>query len=424
MSALDATVRLEHGLIAVEQEHRVDALLEIRAPDAPAAVTHPPATVVLVVDTSGSMAGDRLLTARDCVTWLASRLGPDDRVALVGFDDAARLLSPPVPPRDTRFAFGVAQLLPGGCTNLSAGLLLGLEQARQVPRGPGPRSVILLTDGWANQGETRPGVLASVCAAAAREGIRVSTVGVGDAFSEDLLTTLGDAGGGRAHHAPTVDAAPAIFAEELDGLTRLAVQTVSVEARPRPPVARLDLLNDLPSVGVPGGVRVDLGDVHAGAVRRLVMRFAVPHVAGLGPCAVADLVVRWVDVADMTHHTRTVPVIVNVVDATEAAAHAGDPEVTHRVVSLLAQRARAEAIRSADAGRHADAAFAMRTARDALAAFAPRSPHPAETAATMAAMDEDIAGMAPGAWSAHERKRAHYRVHRARRDRDAEDHAG
>jgi hypothetical protein len=44
---------------------------------------------------------------------------------------------------------------------------------------------------------------------------------------------MADAGGGNAHWAETPDAAPAIFAEELEGLTLVVAQNVSLEIRPR-----------------------------------------------------------------------------------------------------------------------------------------------------------------------------------------------
>ena len=71
----------------------------------------------------------------------------------------------------------------------------------------------------------------------------------------------------------------------------------------------------------------------------------------LGPCPVADLVLCYTAVVGPSErHAVRLPVAVNLVSATEAAAEAADLAVTSEVQSLLADRAREQAIGLADAG--------------------------------------------------------------------------
>ena len=97
------------------------------------------------------------------------------------------------------------------------------------------------------------------------------------------MTAMADAGGGAAHFAETPDAAPAIFAQELEGLTQVVAQNVSLEIRPHAAVEVLGVLNEYPQVAVAGGVQVELGDAFAGERRRVVLALHVPHLAALGP---------------------------------------------------------------------------------------------------------------------------------------------
>lgn len=184
----------------------------------------------------------------------------------------------------------------------------------------------------------------------------MTTIGFGADFDEELLTALADAGGGNAHWASTPDEAPAIFAQELEGLTTLAAQNVSVEVRPGPHVEVLGVLNEYPQVPVAGGVQLELGDAYAGETRRIVFALHVPDLAALGPATVAELVLRWVSVGEqIAQHELSVPVVVNAVSAAEAAAVGPDPGVREQVLVLKAAKARDEAIRLADAGEHEQA---------------------------------------------------------------------
>ena len=82
-----------------------------------------------------------------------------------------------------------------------------------------------------------------------------TTIGFGEDFDEDLLTAMADAGRGNAHYAQTPDAAPAIFAEEFEGLLALVAQNVSAKIRMSEDVALLGILNEFPQVAVPGACR-------------------------------------------------------------------------------------------------------------------------------------------------------------------------
>ena len=72
-------IRIEHELLAVEQDHRVAAMLELQAPEAPKS-DRPPLNIALVVDESGSMGGDKIATARRCARFLVERLSATDTV--------------------------------------------------------------------------------------------------------------------------------------------------------------------------------------------------------------------------------------------------------------------------------------------------------------------------------------------------------
>lgn len=393
-----ATVRLDHTLLAVEGEHDVHAMIEIAAPEPPDAARRPAVHLSIVLDRSGSMSGRKLAIVKRCVAWLLGRLRPDDEVALIDFDDTVRMLTPLVPVASGSQRQALAGVRAGGSTNLSGGWLKGVEELRA--RGVGGH-VLLLTDGLANVGVRGREVLAGLAKQAAEAGVRTSTIGVGDGFDEDLLLAMADAGGGNAHYAETPDAAPRIFAQELEGLTTVAAQNVSLEIRPCEPAVALAVLNDYPSVAVPGGIQVQLGDAYGGERRRVVFKLHVPSLAEAGVVQVADAILRYVAVGDsISQHELALPVIVNAVSAEEAAAAAPDPEVREEVLVLRAASARDEAVRLADRGEYDPARRLMAATVDEL-----RRAGLAEEASEL---DEVAPAMDPRTYSPMLRKQLRY----------------
>jgi Ca-activated chloride channel family protein len=405
---MKASVRLDHNLIAVDGEHDVHAMLELVAPD-PKSEKRAPLRLALVLDRSGSLGGDKLEFAKRCAAWLVSRLEPTDELALIDYDDEVRLLAPLGPVDQAALSHAIASIRAGGQTNLSGGWLKGLEQL-QAATGDAPRKILLLTDGLANVGITEPAPLVQIAKTAAAGGIGTSTIGFGHGFDEDLLTRMADAGGGNAHYAETPDAAPAIFAEELEGLTALVAQNVSVEIRPAEQVEILGILNDYPQTEVPGGVQVALGDAYGGERRRVVFGLHIPRLAELGVARVAELLVRYVSVGEsVTQHEVTVPVVANLVSADEAAAAEPDLEVREEVHVLAAAQARKEAIELADRGDFDGAQAKLRMVASSLRA----------AGLDDAAMDLDKSAMtvSSAAYAPASRKRLWYDARQAQRSK-------
>ncbi|HXF37031.1 MAG TPA: VWA domain-containing protein [Actinomycetota bacterium] len=415
---MQANVRLEHQLLAVEGEHDLHCLLELEAPPAPGAARRLPLHVALVLDRSGSMAGEKLRVARACARYLVRRLRPVDRFALVAYDHEVELRAPLAPVDPGRVEAVIAGIGPGGQTNLSGGWLKGAEVLRGVPAGSGPRKVLLLTDGLANVGITDPEALVALARQAGDDGIGTTTIGFGRDFDEVLLTRMADAGGGNAHHAETPEDAPGIFAAEFEDLVRLVAQNVSVEIRPSEAVRFLGVLNDHPVVAVRGGVQLQLGDAYGEERRRVVFTLHVPRLARLGVAKVADVVVRYVAVGErIAHHELTLPIVVNLVRADEAARAEADAEVTEEVVVLRAARAQEEARERAEAGDLGGARALLSSGAEELKRFAPRSKRADDLRRQAEEMERHASRMEPGAYDPSTAKRMRYESWRRRRGR-------
>jgi Ca-activated chloride channel family protein len=383
---------MDVDLVAVEQDDEVTVLLELAAPaerrDAPRA----PAAVQVVLDRSGSMEGERLDAARAALAELVERLDPADRFGVVVFDDDVDVVVPAGPVVDkAALRASVLAVGPGGCTNLSGGLLRGLQEARRVAGSAGA-TMLLVSDGHANAGVVDPDALAGVAAAARKHGVTTSTVGIGLGYDETLLAAI--AAGGQGSHAFALDGdgAGAVVAGEVAGLLSKTVQAASLIVRPRGSVETVTLFNDLPSSAVENGVLIGLGDLWAGETRKLVLSFAVPAMAGLGLAEIASLELRYVTVPGFTEETITLPLAVNVVPGDQAAGRVRDPKVQTERLFQQAQDAKRRAADALSRGDSGGALAAYAAAGSALAA-APAAAELREEAAILSELaDHVVAG--------------------------------
>jgi len=352
---MNVKAHLDLDIVAIEQPDEVTLMLELEAPPAPTSEPRPPAAVQIVLDRSGSMDGERLDAAKDAIVALVDRLDPADSLGVVAFDNEVQMVFPGRKlngPNRKAAKDAVAALHSGGMTNLSGGLLRGLQEARRAAGdGQGGATLILLSDGHANEGETDAGVLARVAAGGRDQGITTSTVGIGLGYDELLLSEL--AGGGQGNHvfAEHGDAAAAAVAGEVEGLLSKTVQAASLLIRPAGSVESVTVWNDLPGNAVAGGVMVEIGDLWAAEQRKLVLTFNVPVMSALGLAEIAQLELRYVTLPGFVEQTITVPVHVNVVPGDQAAGRIPDTKVR---TELVYQQVQNEKRRAADALREGD----------------------------------------------------------------------
>lgn len=365
---------LDVDVVAVEAEDELSILLELRAPVSATQAARPPRTLQVVLDRSGSMSGPPLESAKRALHDLVGRLRPEDRFGLVTFDDQVEVVVPCAPVGDrTAARHAIAGVRPGGMTNLSSGLIRGIEQARDA-KADGGATVLLLSDGHANAGQTDPDVLGAYAGRCRADGMTLGTIGIGLGYDELLLSAVAAGGTGNVHFAEEPDAIGAALAAEVDGLLEQVVQAASLTVRPGDAVRSVTLFNDLPVSAVDGGFRVELGDFGSGADRKLLLRAEVPAMADLGLAEVCRLGLRWTDVETMTTRTVDVPVHVGVVPGDVAKGRVPKPEVRTEHAYQLAQRSRkaaAEALRHGDRGA---AGSALRRAGETLMDAAAAAP--------------------------------------------------
>ncbi len=144
--------------------------------------------VIMVLDTSGSMEGQKLEQAKEAARYVLEHLGAEDRFNIVSFSSAVHTFeAAPVPAsrREAGSAF-VDGLRAQGSTDINRALLeagAGADPTR-------PTILIFLTDGQPTMGETDPDRIVANVTAGAPRSVRLFAFGVGYDVDTVLLDQL------------------------------------------------------------------------------------------------------------------------------------------------------------------------------------------------------------------------------------------
>ena len=191
-----------------------------------------PLRLTILLDTSGSMEReDRAASVRRALGTLATLLGPNDRVTLIGFARTPRLLAEQVPGDQANKLVEIAARTPSeGGTNLEMALALASELALKQKLPTAQNRIVLLTDGAANLGDANPAQLARQIEKTRQQGISFDACGVGaNGLNDEILEALTRKGDGRYYFLNRPEDADAGFARQLAGALRPAAENVKVQ---------------------------------------------------------------------------------------------------------------------------------------------------------------------------------------------------
>ena len=337
---------LDLDLVALEAADQLTLLLDLTAPITDKAKNRAPQAIQVVLDRSGSMDGAPLESAKGSLLKLVDRLAPQDFFGLVAFDDQALVILPMRRVQDCHIPElrqVIRNLQTGGSTDISAGYFMGLRELSRVDSA-GASTLLLISDGNANAGEKDPKVLQSIATKHASDRITTSTIGLGLGYDELILEALATGGGGAHRFASTVDEAVVAIAAEVNDLLDKSVVNAVLRVRPVAGLTeapKIQVLQRLPFWKDGEDYVVQLGDLYAGENRRFVIGLEVPGITALGLAKVADIVIEYLNLAEMTEISVTMPVNVNVVPADVASGRVPDPIVRAERLIIEAQAEKA-----------------------------------------------------------------------------------
>jgi Ca-activated chloride channel family protein len=156
--------------------------------------------VTFVIDTSGSMMGDRIKLARESLKYCVQRLNPKDEFNVIRFStDVESLFDKPMPANGdyVKKALGFVENMEAiGGTAIDEALTRALKDADN--KGDKPHMIIFVTDGHPTVGATEEDVISANARKLNTKNSRIFTFGVGDDLNARLLDRIADDGQGTA----------------------------------------------------------------------------------------------------------------------------------------------------------------------------------------------------------------------------------
>jgi uncharacterized membrane protein len=173
--------------------------------------------MVLVIDKSGSMDGDKIEMAKSAARSAVELLGRRDQVAVLAFDGDTYVISEmQAAANKGKINDDIARIESGGGTTMYP----AMEMAYEILTGTGAKlkHAIFLTDGISS-----PGDFEGIAQQMVSSRMTVSTVAVGDGSDTDMLETIARVGKGRYYFTDDPAQVPQIFAKETVTASKSAI---------------------------------------------------------------------------------------------------------------------------------------------------------------------------------------------------------
>lgn len=355
------TVDLDRTVLPANEANRSVVKIGLDCLQLPRREGRAPVNLALVIDRSGSMSGDKIARAREAALELVARLAPDDIVSLIAYDSSVETL---VPAQRLREADGLEAAIRGldarGNTALHGGVVRAaaevrrhLGEGRHVPR------IILLSDGQANVGPSSPEELGRLGASLVKEGISVTTIGLGLGFNEDLMTRLAERSDGNTYFVENSDDLPRIFAAELGDVLNVVARRVVIE------INFPEGVRPLHFVGRDGAIRgqkaeLTLNQLYGGQQKFALVEVEIEASSAGVEREIANASVRYEDAATQKTATATAARRVKFTGDAKAVVASANHQVQADYASNAMALAKDKAVEYADAGRLEEAAKTLR----------------------------------------------------------------
>ncbi|MGV3659666.1 MAG: vWA domain-containing protein [Prosthecobacter sp.] len=273
---VEVRVDLAHPKIPAQKSHTTYLKVGLAGVQQKEAPARPPVNVAIVLDRSGSMSGEKMVHARQAAIEALQRLGGDDVVAVVTFDDGAESVVPATKMTNRAdIVAAIQQITPRGRTALFAGVSRAAEELRKFKTPQMVNRIVLLSDGVANIGPASADEMGRYGMSLAKESISVTTLGLGLDYNERLLAQLAQHSDGNHAFIHEPGQLAGVFTEEFGDILSVVAQEMRVKITCPEGVRPVRVLGREATIRG-GAVEVAMNQLRAGQEKYVLLEVEVP----------------------------------------------------------------------------------------------------------------------------------------------------
>ena len=316
----------------------------------PAKEVRPPVNVAIVLDRSGSMSGQKIEHAKKAAMKAIDYLAKDDIVSVVAYDHNVKVLVPATKVSDKAdIKKRIAFLQSGGNTALFAGVSKGAAEIRKFAHKDRVNRVILLSDGKANSGPSSPKALGDLGASLKKEGISVTTWGLGNGYNEDLMDQLAQRSDGNHTFIESPQQLAGIFEAEFGDILSVVAQEVAIEVKCAPNIRPVKVLNREAEIS---GQRIftQLSQIYSRQQKYILLEVEVPATKANQTRRIADVEISYANMLTETTYKISSTLSVKFSESQEVVKSSTNEETMTEVVLQRATAANKLATQLRDSG--------------------------------------------------------------------------
>lgn len=369
-SEVTLTTRLNRTVFqALPTPQKLYVLIDV-VPTGAGVAVQMPVNLGLVLDRSGSMAGDKIRKLREAVKLVLSQLSPQDLLSIVLFDDNVDTLIACQPVTNlAQLHAQIDRITDRGGTTMSKGMRRGLDEMRRGLAQDRVSRMLLLTDGETYGDENDCRQLATECG---QYGVAISALGLGEDWNMPLLEAIAGQSGGVADHLATPDAILTEFKRTVQTMQGSSVRNAHLTLRLVAGVTPAAAWRVLPTISQLSqrtlsdrDIQLVLGDLEHGKGQSVLVELVIqPKAAGSYRVAQAD-VMYDIPAANLTgQHVRQDILVTLTEDPSQVTPFVAD--VMNLVEKVSVFKLQTRALNEAQAGNVALATQQLRAAATRL----------------------------------------------------------